>query len=159
MPKLTKAAQAERADALAKLREVLSPGDTVHTILRHVSRSGMMRHISLVIVDPRDGALFDITWLAAKALQEPVDRSSGGIKVGGCGMDMGYHLVYHLSYTLFPDGFGDLSVTDGVAGRVRPPSREKAAEYVGQGYVFRGRNGDPSGWDNDGGYALKHRWL
>lgn len=35
-------------EARKRLKEVLKPGDTVYTILRHVSRSGMTRHISLV---------------------------------------------------------------------------------------------------------------
>ena len=35
----------------------------------------------------------------------------------------------------------------------------KAAQAVARGAVFRGRNGDKSGWDDDGGYALNHRWL
>jgi hypothetical protein len=28
-----------------------------------------------------------------------------GIRVGGCGMDMGFHLVYTLSRALFDDGY------------------------------------------------------
>jgi hypothetical protein len=28
-----------------------------------------------------------------------------GIKVGGCGMDMGFHVIYNISKTLFNDGY------------------------------------------------------
>ena len=38
----------ERDEARERLLEMLRPGDTVHTILRHVSRSGMSRSISPV---------------------------------------------------------------------------------------------------------------
>ena len=31
----------ERDEARARLREILKPGDTVYTVLRHVSASGM----------------------------------------------------------------------------------------------------------------------
>jgi len=113
-------------EAVKVLREDLKPGDTVNCILRHTSRSGMSRSISLFKGDA------DITYFAALALGDKIDQKNGGIKIGGCGMDMGFALVYNLGYALFPDGFA-------VKGA--------------------GRNGGKSGWDKDGGYALKHRWL
>lgn len=109
MSNLTKAQQAERADAIAKLREMLPPGTEVYTILRHVSRSGMMRHISLVII--KDGELVDITWRASKALDWPMSKDHA-IKVGGCGMDTGFHLVHSLSYAIHGhDNHGGEGVT------------------------------------------------
>ena len=124
------AKQKEQQEYADKLREFIKPGDTVYTILRHVSRSGMQRVISLVVM--RDGQPWDISGWAARALGDRTDKNGEGIVVGGCGMDMGFHIVYNLSYVLFPDGFK-------VEGM--------------------GRNGDMSGWDKDGGYALKQRWL
>lgn len=102
--RLTKKQQAEneRNEAKEKLRGWLKPGDTVFTILRHVSRSGMMRHISLVA--NVEGETMDITYWAAKAMGDKL-ADDGGIKVGGCGMDMGFSLVYSLGRTLYPDGF------------------------------------------------------
>ena len=43
------ATKAEKAEALARLREWLKPGDTVYTILEHVSSSGMSRAIRFVL--------------------------------------------------------------------------------------------------------------
>ena len=117
----------EREQAKQNLLEILEPNQTVYTLLRHVSRSGMMRHISLFAVD-LNGNLQDITWLVARAMGEK-RADNGGIKVGGCGMDMGFHLVYGLGMTLWPNG------TDKPHGT---------------------RNGEP---DHNGGYALKHQWL
>jgi hypothetical protein len=57
------------------------------------------------------------------------DRNREGIVVGGCGMDMGFHLVYNLGATLWPKG------TEKPHGT---------------------RNGEP---DTSGGYALKSRWI
>ena len=113
-------------EAIKVLRDDLKPGDTINCILRHVSKSGMSRSISLLKGDS------DITYFAALAMGKKIDQKNGGIKIGGCGMDMGFHLVYNLGWCLFPEGFK-------VEGR--------------------GRNGDMSGWDKDGGYALKQRWL
>lgn len=135
---------AEKTEAIERLLQTVEPGDTVYTIVRHVSRSGMQREISLVAIDrsvivlPIDSragiaqvsreALHMIDYWASRALGYRIGKH-GGIVVGGCGMDMGFHLVYNLGRTLWPHG------TD------RPHGR---------------RNGQP---DSDGGYALKHRWL
>ena len=132
---MTKKMQSAAIESAQTLRNLLKPGDTAKTILRSVSRSGMMRRISLVIA--RDNEVIDISWDAAQAMGEPTKQRGAwvqvaGIVMPGCGMDMGFALVYNLSRTLFPDGF----------------------EVTGYG-----RNGDTSGWDNDGGYALKQAWL
>lgn len=126
---MTKAQQSERDECITRLRETLKPGQTVYTNLKHVSRSGMQREIGMHIVEA--GEIRWITGLAARAMGDRIGARDG-IVIGGCGMDMGFALVYNLGRTLFPAGFK-------VEGR--------------------GRNGDTSGWDNDGGYALKHRWI
>ena len=89
--------------ARMRLREILSEQDkpTIYTVLRHVSASGMSRDISLKTV--HDGELIDITFTAAEALGEKVKDKDGRrvIRVGGVGMDMGFHLVYSLSSVLY----------------------------------------------------------
>lgn len=120
--------------AINRLRSVIKPGDTIDCILRNCSASGMTRQISLY----HKGE--NITFEAASVLEEnPYNEFRGqrAIKVGGCGMDMGFDLVYRLSRRLFPDGF-----IPAEAGRTT------------------GRNGtDAADLDTDGGYALTHRWL
>lgn len=96
--KQTKKQIAERADAIEQLRGMLKPGDTVATILRHVSRSGMRRCISPVF----NGR--DMSYLVALAMNDRVSDRHGGIVCDGCGMDMGLHLVYTLGATLWPNG-------------------------------------------------------
>lgn len=147
--RVTKKQQAEneRNEAKEKLRGWLKPGDTVFTILRHVSRSGMMRHISLVA--NVEGETMDITYWAAKAMDDKL-ADDGGIKVGGCGMDMGFSLVYNLGRTLYHDGFYCPGKGDG-KGNGRCPSNDHF-------------NGDKNyrkdhKHTGDGGYALRHRWL
>jgi len=155
-----------RLDSLKTLREMLHPGDTVSTILRHVSRSGMSRRISLIV--SRDGELVDITWDAARAMGETVKNRSGyvqdaGIEVGGCGMDMGFHIVYNLSRTLFPEGFtcaGEKCGSSDHHNHVNPPAGTciEHAQRKPKG-TCTDLNCKPWIHTGDGGYALLHRWL
>ena|SRR3990167_549965 len=150
-------AQQEKQEAIDYLRTILEPGDTVYTILRHVSRSGMMRVIGAIQMT--EDSPNDITPRAAKALGEPLDRDRWGVKVGGCGMDMGFHLVYNLSYTLFPTGHGCI-------GEHCPSNDHNNGD---RDYTPHSRGIHPSGpgeidmgaehWHSDGGYALRHKWL
>lgn len=86
-----------REQSLAALREQLKPGDTISTIVRHRSRSGRSRSISLLIPDG-DGSLCDIDGMAARALGLPFDRKHGGVRVSDCD---GRQLVFDLSFALF----------------------------------------------------------
>lgn len=136
---MTKAQKAERDDAIAKLREWIKPGDTVYTILRSVSRSGMSREIAVVIM--RDGSDLHPNYLVAKAIDARQGKRDG-IVMGGCGMDMGFALVYELSHAMFPNGFECIGE--------RCPANDHS-------------NGDrdhtPHMHPNAGGYALRQRWL
>jgi hypothetical protein len=93
----------EQELAKRELLENYLNGDsvTVYTVLRSVSSSGMTRKISLKVAE--GSSIYDITHLAAKALGEKIADANGhnSIKVNGCGMDMGFHLVYGLSSVLY----------------------------------------------------------
>jgi hypothetical protein len=140
MTKMTKAQKAERDEAINTLREWVKPGDTIHTIVTHVARSGMQRSIKLFRTYVEDGKaeIHEISYLAARAMNDKIDQKNGGIKIGGCGMDMGFHLVYNLGRTLFPEG-GSLEATS--------PIRKHQAERAGETK------------EKDGGYLLKHHWI
>ena len=121
-----KVAQIEQAKA--HLRTLLKPGQTVYTILNHRSASGMSRSISAV-VSGKDGEIEKLDYWIARAKGEHIDPRHGGIKMTGCGMDMGFSLVYNLGCMLWSTGTPEPHGT---------------------------RNGQP---DSSGGYALKQRWL
>jgi len=127
--------QAERQESLETLHRYLKPGDTVHTILKHVSRSGMQRTITpLKLIDN------DPIYLGYHVGRVIDARTDGdhGVKMGGCGMDMGFQLVYLLSSALWPDGF----------------------DCIGEGCPANDHfNRENNSHHRDGGYALKHRWL
>ena len=129
----------ERQEAAESLRALIAPGDTIYTILRHVSRSGMSRSISLYAI--RDGKPRWLDGYAAKVTERALDRLHDGIKIGGCGMDMGFALVYNLSRALWPDGH--TCIGEGC------PSNDHG-------------NGDRDYTPHlhaDGGYALRHQWI
>ena len=86
-------------EARQRLLEWIKEGDTVYTVLRSCSRTGMTRVIDLVII--REGQPIYPAYNAAIVLGWKYDKDGHGIKVSGCGMDMGFHLVYTLSYVLF----------------------------------------------------------
>lgn len=132
-------------EARAQLREMLPPGSKVKTILRHVSRSGMTRAISPVV----DGE--DVTWLVCKAFPKHFRRNArhDGITMGGCGMDMGFQLVYTLSHYLYPDGFECI----GDGGPDQWPRLCPSNDHS---------NGDRDyspHHHSSGGYALRQEWL
>lgn len=105
----TKKQLQERDEARATLRELVERSQkrrdgspVIYTLLRHVSKSGMSRDITLKIVDD-EGTLRDITYTAALAIGEKPRDNYGWrvIRVHGCGMDMGFHLVYSVSHALY----------------------------------------------------------
>ena len=114
----------------------LKPGDTIYTVLRHVSRSGMSRKIDLYKIE--DGQPIFLTGHAARVLGDRWDRDTGGIVVQGCGMDMGFEVVYRLGYALYPDGFN-------CAGDHCPSCDHS--------------NREDNAHHSDGGYALRQRWM
>lgn len=122
----------EREQAIADLRELVKPGDTVYTVLRRVSRSGESRVIVPLVFrvrgeagkDPRSPEPYYLGYKVSRALGLPEDGDHG-VKIHGSGMDMGFELVYRIASVLFPGG-GDL----------------------------------PDGTHEDnGGYLLRQRWL
>lgn len=168
---LSKAEKAEREqlreESLERLRAMLKPGSTVSTIVTHVARSGMSRSIKCYTV--HKGELRDITYAVSRVVDHPIDQNHGGIKVGGCGMDMGFALVYGLSRSLFPNGFrcagrscpsNDHSNPRRHVDRGDPEWIDDGRGYTEQpGYLGPMPRDGKSKHRGDGGYALNQRWI
>ena len=71
---MTKQQQSERDEAIARLRSTLKPGDTVYTVLRNCSRSGMSRSIDIYKLE--DGQPIWLSGLAARAGVASWDKSA-----------------------------------------------------------------------------------
>lgn len=158
------AREREKREAIDKLRELCPPGTAVYTILRHVSRSGMQRAISLRVI--RYGEPIYLDGYVATALGDRIDERHQGIVVGGCGMDMGFELVYNLSAVLYPSGFG--CIGPGKNGRGCPSNdhsngdNDYTPHYDGTPRCTEevGKDLKPhSHYHRSGGYALRHEWL
>lgn len=168
-----------KQECIANLRELLQPGSTVYTVLRSVARSGMSRNIDVYYLECVDGKV-EKHWLSsrvAKAIGETFNTKRDCLRVSGCGMDMGFHVVYNLSRVLFSGGHA-------CTGK-RCPSNDHNNAYStsrhNQCIVCRKDVGDSAytrlnlehhlykvcsetcatgEWvHEDGGYALVHKWL
>lgn len=94
----------EHLEARKFLSDVFSGQEkpTAYTILKSVSASGMSR--TMKVVTYHNGQVLDITWWVAKATQVGTLTEKNGqrvIRVGGAGMDIGFHLVYSLGVALY----------------------------------------------------------
>jgi hypothetical protein len=122
----TEGSRAYRQSTIDELKQWIKPGQTVYTNVQHVSRSGMLRNISVYIV--KDDRIHCIDWYVSIVTGRSTAKD-GSIKCHGCGMDMGFDLVYSLGRAMWPNG------TETPHGT---------------------RNGEP---DTCGGYALKQSAL
>lgn len=144
MARITKARQAEIAEYLVKLREHLATVETIYTLNAHTARSGMLRCIRPFIITT-DSRPWDITFMVARAGIGDASERHGGIEMGGCGMDMGFSLVYNIGRAV-------------IAGEPwscrgdRCPSND----HINAPRVPRGPDIVHTG---DGGYRFRQEWL
>lgn len=99
--------QAAKTEAIERLQKTLKRGDTLHTILRHVSQSGMSRVISVVHTS-EDGDIQNLDFVISQLghyKRTSASAQHDGLKVSGCGMDMGFAVVYDVAMTVFGDGY------------------------------------------------------
>lgn len=143
--------QTEKEKAIAELRKELKPGDTVYTKLLHCAKSGMMRIVDVIVI--RDNEPLRYTWAAAKAAGFSYNTKHEGIRVDGCGMDVGFEVVYNLSHVLFPDGFKCIGY------EARCPSNDHSNDYMDNKGKSREELYSTERVHKSGGYALRHRWL
>lgn len=135
MGKRTKKQEAERVEAIKHLQKVCPPGTTIYCVAKHVSRSGMLRTIDFYV--GKGCNMQSIAGYISVALDMRGDWKRGGLKVSGCGMDMGFHVVHNLSYTLH----GMVAKGDGVK-----------AQKTGTPFKARRGHFRP-------GYSLGYAWL
>lgn len=86
---MSKQVQQETIQELTKILDSINT-DTIYTVLRHVSSSGMQREISIRMIDAE--RIISLDWLVSNALGYRIGKHNG-LVVKGCGMDMGHHLV------------------------------------------------------------------
>ena len=100
---MTKKEKTEKIEAIEYLKKQIKKDDTLYTSVQKVSTSGMYRHIKVIGIE-NNSPLF-LSWHIANALDYPYKDKTNAVGINGCGMDMGFHLIYNLSYKLFNDGY------------------------------------------------------
>ena len=130
------AKERERSEACAALKNIIKPGSTVYTMVTHVARSGMMRHVRVLVA--HEGAIVDVTSTVGLATGIPVcvRHYRAALKRSGCGMDLAWDTVHRLGRSLFPEG-GPLEFSP------REAQERRAGEKI----------------ERDGGYLLRHSHL
>lgn len=99
--------KAEREECRASLKELLQKATTdseeriiIYTVLRRVSANGTSRMISPVIIDASTSEPVNIAFDYVRSTTGRLPTECGAqwaVKVGGCGMDMGFHLAHQLA--------------------------------------------------------------
>lgn len=147
--------EAEKVDAREWFATHCPPGSTVYTILDHVSRSGMLRRVRVVVPVSMNGHGVDFFHPNHSAAiltgyrQEARDAHRGdGLRVGGCGFDAGFEVVSSIAHAVYPDGFGCIgegcpSNDHSNSDRDYTPNEPHTASH----------------WHKVGAYAFRHRWL
>lgn len=115
-------------DAQNAIKKLIKPQDRVYCTVLRVAPSGRSRRMKFFIV--KDGEILNITHIICNALSYKYS-TDGSMIISGCGMDMGFHVVYSLGSVLWPHG---------------------------DGKTVTGRNGDTKP-ETDGGYLLKYSYL
>ena len=182
----------ERLEAIEQLKQWIKPGDTVYTVLDHVSWSGMTRHIRVVVpmVEGKNGnSTVDFihpNYSVAKACGYRQAKRGDGLVVGGCGMDMGFSVVYDLSHVLYGEGYKclgegkcpsayhsnhrslvscpnhcrfDREKLERIYWTETEPSEPVKCEACDNGYVPNPEGPQRFDLIHKDGYALRHKWL
>jgi hypothetical protein len=94
-----------RNECYRNLKNWIKEGDTIYYVIKQVSSSGMYRHIDFYKFDVVDGKIVK-SWLSyniAKALDYPFKEKTNSVGVGGCGMNMAFHVISQVATSLFGD--------------------------------------------------------
>ena len=81
-------------NAKTYLNNILNREQEIYCIIRHVSQSGMSRHISFFCIVDNQPKFLDGS--ISKYLDYRMNKYYNALVVGGCGMDMAFSVVHHL---------------------------------------------------------------
>lgn len=90
-------------ERIKEIRKRIPKGTTIYAVLEHESRSGMSRTIKFFMVNKNGIANITGTVGELTGYKRPANKN--GLKIDGCGMDMGFSTVYYMSSVLY-DGDG-----------------------------------------------------
>ena len=88
-------------NAKTYLNNILNDQHEIYCIIRHVSQSGMTRHISFFCIVDNQPKFLDGS--ISKYLDYRMNKYYNALVVGGCGMDMAFSVVNHLQVQMTYD--------------------------------------------------------
>tara|TARA_R110002074_G_scaffold366526_3_gene540485 strand:+ start:197 stop:472 length:276 start_codon:yes stop_codon:yes gene_type:complete len=77
--------------------------ETIYSIINHVSKSGMTRHISFFKIIDNEPEY--INHEINNLLDYKFNKNYNSLVVGGCGMDMAFHVVYQYGKVKHDNGY------------------------------------------------------
>ena len=89
--------------AIHTLQELAPPASRIYVVVRYVSSNGMRRHMSFFAIQHNVPMCLDR--LIVDAGLFPWNKARTALLVSGCGMDMGFHVVYELAYLIYKNGY------------------------------------------------------
>ncbi len=126
----------------------------IYTTVKHVSQRGMMRHIDINYI--KNNKPIKLNWYIQrlglfKRAKNYDSKNADSLRVSGCGMDMGFHVVYNLSSILYEDNFyclgNDCLSNDHTNDRKPYQFEDKKGNYI------KGKK------HSSGSYLLNQEWL
>jgi hypothetical protein len=94
-----------KAQTVETLKEVFPVGCTAYTSLIDCSKSGMTRWIKVIKIEDNRPYFYSHAISTLLDCKHETRNGSNCVRVKGCGMDMGFHLIYTLSSILHGDGY------------------------------------------------------
>ena len=85
------------------LKDIIKQNDEILYKVTHVAKSGMSRHIQFFKI--KDNNLLNLTYNICDEFNYTFKDKTRSLYIQGCGMDMGFHVIYNLSRDLFKDGY------------------------------------------------------
>jgi len=95
----------DKNEIIRRLKQVFPVGSTAYTSLVDVTKSGMTRWIKVIKIEEDRPFYYSYPINTLLDCKQETRNGSQCVKVGGCGMDMGFHLIYTISSILHDDGY------------------------------------------------------
>jgi len=88
-------------EEFSDIRDWFPRGGTVYLVLRKRASSGMQREIGIIVFKGNHD--YHPNHAVSKLLNLRLNKNGDGVVVRGAGMDMGFHVVSHISQRLYGD--------------------------------------------------------
>ena len=137
----------KQKEARKEILKILGSNNNVYTTVKHVSSSGMLRHIDVIAI--KNNKPIILNWYIEKMglykrAKSYDSKNANSLRVCGCGMDMGFAVVYNLASALYPQGYK----CQGEKCCSNDHTNDHNCKRI------KGKRNH-----RDGGYALKQSWL